>query len=331
MLVALELLAAFVLIVAGALAFTNAVEWLGRRLDLGAGAVGALLAAVGTALPESVIPAVALLSGGGGEGTQIAIGAIIGAPFMLATIAMLLVTVSAFVFRGRREQGQRVVVEPAATRRDLGVFLALFSIAIALGAIGAPFGLRLAGALLLLAGYALYTRATIKNAGGSEEEGLGPLLFDTSKEDPPNTPQIVLQFVLSLVAIVAGAELFVSGIESIAKSLGISVLVLALVLAPLATELPEKANSVLWMRDGKDVLALGNITGALAFQASIPVAFGLLATSWTLDRYAVAAGCVALAGAALSLWAMPRGRGGVAPGAAWAGLFAGFVAFVSLA
>lgn len=327
----LELLAAFVLIVAGALAFTNAVEWLGRRLDLGAGAVGALLAAVGTALPESVIPAVALLSGGGSEGTEIAIGAIVGAPFMLATIAMLLVTVSAFVFRGRREHGQRVVVEPSATRRDLGVFLALFSVGIALGAIGAPFGLRLAGALLLLAGYALYTWATIRRAGGSKEEGLGPLLFDTSKDDPPSTPQILLQFVLSLVAIVAGAELFVAGIESIAKSLGISVLVLALVLAPLATELPEKANSVLWVRDGKDVLALGNITGALAFQAAIPVAFGLLATSWTLDRYAVAAGCVGLAGATLSLWAMPRGRGGVGPGAVWAGLFAGFVAFVALA
>src|SRR5688500_17697383 len=110
MTVALELLGAFVLIVFGALVFTNAVEWLGNRLDLGAGAVGALLAAVGTALPESVIPVVALLSGGGEEKVEIAIGAIIGAPFMLATVAMLLVTASAFVFRARRDHGQRVVI-----------------------------------------------------------------------------------------------------------------------------------------------------------------------------------------------------------------------------
>src|SRR6185436_15407887 len=87
----LELLAAFVLIIGGAIGFTNAVEWLGQRMNLGAGAVGALLAAVGTALPESVIPIVALLGGGGQEATDIAIGAIIGAPFLLGTLAMLLV------------------------------------------------------------------------------------------------------------------------------------------------------------------------------------------------------------------------------------------------
>src|SRR6059058_5008982 len=81
-----ELLAAFVLIVGGAIGFTNAVEWLGHRLDLGQGAVGALLAAVGTALPESVIPVVALLAGGGPEDVQIAIGAIVGAPFLLGTL-----------------------------------------------------------------------------------------------------------------------------------------------------------------------------------------------------------------------------------------------------
>ena len=63
----LELLAAFVLIIGGAIGFTNAVEWLGKRMNLAEGAVGALLAAVGTALPESVIPIVALIGGGGQE------------------------------------------------------------------------------------------------------------------------------------------------------------------------------------------------------------------------------------------------------------------------
>src|SRR4051794_25136207 len=100
----LELLAAFVLIIGGAIGFTNAVEWLGQRLDLGQGAVGALLAAVGTALPESVIPVVALVGGGGGqEAEEIAIGAILGAPFLLGTLAMLLVVGSARLFRARRD------------------------------------------------------------------------------------------------------------------------------------------------------------------------------------------------------------------------------------
>lgn len=332
MVVALELLGAFVLIVAGAVGFTNAVEWLGHRLDLGAGAVGALLAAVGTALPESVIPVVALVRGGDEEGREIAIGAIIGAPFMLSTIAMLLVTVSAHGYRDRRPQGARVAVEPRATRRDLLFFLTLFPIGIGLGAIGVPLALRIAAAVGLLTGYGVYAWRTIKGAGGSEgDEELEALYFDTTKGDPPNTAQIAAQFVVALAAIVLGAELFVGAIGSIAESLGVPLLVLALVLAPLATELPEKANSVLWVRRGKDALAVGNITGAMTFQSTLPVAMGLVVTSWVLEPAAVVAGAVALAGAALALWTLPAGRGGVGPSAAWAALFAGFVAFAALA
>jgi hypothetical protein len=75
----LLLIASFAVILAGALLFTNAVEWIGYRLKLGDGAVGSLLAAVGTAMPETLIAIVALLEGSKSE--DVAIGAIVGAPF----------------------------------------------------------------------------------------------------------------------------------------------------------------------------------------------------------------------------------------------------------
>jgi cation:H+ antiporter len=329
-LVALELAGAFLLIVGGAIWFTNAVEWLGKRLDLGAGAVGALLAAVGTALPESIIPVVALLKGGGGEQVQLAIGAIIGAPFMLATVAMLLIAVSSHLYRDRRDQGADLRIEPGTTRRDLAFFLALFPIGIVVGAIGASTPWRIATAAVLLCGYALYVHLTVAgSAGADDEEEVRPLFVDTTKDDPPSTAQIAVQFVVSLAAIVGGAELFVTAVESIATSLGVPLLVLALILAPLATELPEKANSVLWVRRGKDALAAGNVTGAMAFQATVPVTLGLVVTSWELDRYAVAAGCVALAGGAVALWTLPRGSAGPLPAATWAVLFGGFIGYVA--
>jgi cation:H+ antiporter len=137
--------------------------------------------------------------------------------------------------------------------------------------------------------------------------------------------------VVSLAAIIGGAELFVGAVESIAESLGVAPLVLALILAPLATELPEKANSIVWMRQGKDVLAVGNITGAMAFQSTIPVALGLMLTEWDLNRYAIAAGVAGIAGAALALYALPRQRLRPVHAAIWGGLFAGFVAFAALA
>ena len=328
---ALELAAAFVLIIGGAVAFTNAVEWLGHRLDLGQGAVGALLAAVGTALPESVIPIVALLSGGGAQAREVAIGAIVGAPFLLGTLAMLLVVGSARLFRGRREQGREVAIEERATRRDLNWFLALMPIGIALGIAGPPAAVRYAGAALVVAGYAAYAFRTATRGGEADDaDQLKALYFDTSRSDPPNALQVGLQFVVSLAAIVGGAELFVRAIEDVAESAGISALVLALVLAPLATEMPEKANSVLWVREGKDALALGNITGAMAFQATIPVALGLVFTDWDLDARAVTAACVGLAGGALARWTLPRRRVGVVPVLVWGAMFAGFVVFAAL-
>src|SRR5690606_5608589 len=93
---ALLLFLSFAVILAGALLFTNAVEWLGHRLSLGEGAVGSLLAAVGTAMPETLIAVVALL--GAAEGAdQVAIGAIVGAPFLLGTLAMGLVGLFAYL------------------------------------------------------------------------------------------------------------------------------------------------------------------------------------------------------------------------------------------
>jgi cation:H+ antiporter len=54
----------FAIVLSGAELFTNGIEWLGRRIALGEGAVGSLLAAVATALPETLIPIVAVIEGG---------------------------------------------------------------------------------------------------------------------------------------------------------------------------------------------------------------------------------------------------------------------------
>jgi cation:H+ antiporter len=324
----LLLAAAFALIIGGAILFTNAIEWSGNRLDLGEGAVGSLLAAVGTALPESLIPVVAVLSGG--ESEQVAIGAIVGAPFMLGTIAMLVVGASALAFRRRRSSGLEVTPDERTLRRDLGVFLPCFAAGIGLGLIDST-SVHIAGAIALLIAYGAYARRTVRHSGESEDvEELQPLRFDPTKEDPPHNIAIVVQVVVGLVMIVGGAELFVEEVVTLAEALGVSVLVLSLVLAPLATELPEKLNSVLWMRRDKDTLAVGNITGAMAFQSTVPIAFGLAVTDWDLDRYAVAAGVAGLAGGALALWRLPKDRLGLPVVAAWSALFAGFVAFAAL-
>src|SRR4029078_5738861 len=94
------LVVSFAVMVAGAAVFTNAVEWAGLRLGLGHGAVGSVLAAVATAMPESLIPVVAIIQGRPAD--PIAIGPIVGAPLLLATLAMAICGAAALIYRVRR-------------------------------------------------------------------------------------------------------------------------------------------------------------------------------------------------------------------------------------
>jgi cation:H+ antiporter len=325
------LLASFAVILAGALLFTNAIEWAGHRLGLGEGATGSVLAAVGTAMPETLIPIVAII--GGEEGSEdVAVGAIIGAPFLLATIAMALVGISALAFSGRREQGARLEVDVPTLDRDLAFFLIFFAVGIVAG-LGLPDGAQVPLAIAFAIAYAVYVRWTLRGGGAvPEADEIAPLYMDRSKQDEPTRGAIILQLAVGLGAIVGGAHLFVEELVTLAANIGIEPLVLSLVLAPLATELPEKANSFFWVRDGKDSLALGNITGAMVFQSTIPIAFGLAFTEWDLDKFAVVSGVLGLVGGVIAFWALRlRDRFELAPVIAWVVLFGGFVAYVALA
>ncbi len=323
----LLLAVSFVLIVVGAVFFTNSVEWAGRRLGLGHGAIGSLLAAVATALPESVIPVIAIVKGSDPAHQAIAIGAIIGAPYLLGTIAMALVGLSATVFGNRREQGHEIQAEVGTGQRDFAFFLGFFGVALLIGGLGLDTTIRIAIAIVFVLAYAAYVVWTVRHGGEAEEEEPSRLFFDWTPENPPNAFQLILQLVLSIAAIVGGANLFVTEVEAVAMGLGVPLLVLALILAPLATELPEKANSFIWVRDGKDSLALGNITGAMVFQSSVPVAFGIAFTPWVLEPTALVAGVAGLVGGALAWWRLRRRHFGAVFQLAWLGLFAGVVVY----
>jgi cation:H+ antiporter len=289
----LEFVAALVAILLGAAFFTNSVEIFGGRLGMRQGAVGSLLAAVGTALPESMIAVVAILEPvltgeASEEGALIGIGAILGAPFMLATLAMFVVGISALIFRRRRDQGTGLRIDAATIGRDVGFFLVFFAVAAGVGLVELPLYVKVVVALVLAFGYGLYVRRTL-SSGEHLEEVPGRLLFLPRSQSPPLLA-VVFQTLASLGVIIAGAHFFVDAVEHAAKGLGLPAGLIALVLAPLATELPEKFNSIFWMRDGKDTLALGNVTGAMIFQSTVPVAFGVLFTPWNLaplDLFAV--------------------------------------------
>ena len=284
----IELVLSLAAILGAAILFTNAVEILGERLNLGAGAVGSLLAAVGTALPETMIPIVAILGAvivgsGGAAAGEIGIGAILGAPFLLATLAMFLVGIAGLIYRGRRRTGSDITADRQTAIPDLAFFLPCFTLAAAAGIVPLPLVLKILLAVILIAAYVVYVVRTLKK-DDEPEEGETPsnLTLWPLRSSAP-TWAVAAQLLGTIVVMGAGAHFFVGAVEHISETVGIPAGLIALVLAPLATELPEKFNSVIWLRDNKDTLAVGNITGAMVFQSTIPVSIGILFTPWQLD------------------------------------------------
>jgi cation:H+ antiporter len=297
-----EFALALVAILVGAAFFTNAVEILGARLGLQQGAVGSLLAAVGTALPESMIAVVAIMEpvvtdGATEEGAEIGVGAILGAPFMLATLALFVVGTSALVYRRRRSQGRALDVDEETIARDVGYFLVFFALAAGVGIVELPFAVKLIVAVALVAGYVRYAWLTLGSGGHLEE--VPERLLSLPRTPNPSPLAAALQTAASLGVIVVGAHFFVDAVKHAAEGLGLPAGLIALVLAPLATELPEKFNSIFWLRDGKDTLALGNMTGAMIFQSTVPVTFGVLFTSWELGPLNLFSAALALASGGL--------------------------------
>jgi cation:H+ antiporter len=323
------LVVSFMVILAGALLFTNAVEWIGHRLELGEGAVGSLLAAVGTAMPETLIAIVALV--GATKSEDVAVGAIVGAPFLLATLAMGLVGLTAYLYRDRRRQGIELDASVPTLDRDLMFFLVFFGLALALG-LGAPEEVRIPAGLLFFAAYPIYVWRTLVRGGAIQpEETLNPLIMDRgpSRGTDPSIAIAVVQFLVGLGAMVGGAHLFVEELLKVAEDLGVEAIVLSLILAPLATELPEKVNSFFWVREGKDSLALGNITGAMVFQSVIPVGIGLIFTDWDLTGNAALSVGLGLAGGVIAYWALRlRDRFELPAVLAWLALYAAFIVVV---
>lgn len=297
--VAFLLLSLGVILLAAEL-FVNGVEWLGKIFNLSEGAVGSVLAAVGTALPETIIPIIALLFSSGSEGHDIGIGAILGAPLMLSTLAMFVTGMAVLIFRKRRQSGTKVIGDYSTMTRDLGFFIIVFGTAVLAGLL--PPDLRhwqLVVAAMLVLTYVWYVYKMLSQERDLVGEQEIPPCYFARKYDNPPLNRVLIQVGLALVLIVAGANLFVDSITEVAAIYGIHAFVLSIIITPIATELPEKFNSVIWISRGKDTLALGNITGAMVFQGSLIPAMGIFLTNWQLTPAAMVSAGLALSASAM--------------------------------
>ncbi len=289
-----SILALLVLIVGCCTVFTNAIEHLGKMLNMGHGAVGCVLAAVGTALPETIVPLVAILGAYiTGEsvdvGSEIGVGAILGSPFLLVTLAMLVTGISLLFYSKMKQREKEINIDTTLLQRDLRFFALGYSIAILATFIDSKTIKIIIGCLLLLL-YLIYVFRTILKSCAIDCEGEMEDLYLVSIlkiKDKSPTVLIWTQVVISILFLIFFSHLFVENIKFVSQSLNVSPMIVSLLLAPVATELPEMFNSIIWVGKSKDTLAMSNISGAMVFQSCIPMSIGIFLTNWKFSQEAI--------------------------------------------
>jgi cation:H+ antiporter len=287
--------------------FVNGVEWVGRRMNLGETTTGTVLAAFGTALPESAVTFVAVVFGRDAAQRNIGVGAAVGGPLVLATISYAVVGFVLLLSQRRLKRADAgLEVDCARLCRDQGWFVLIFVATIALGLVDFP-GKRWCG-IALFAAYAWYVWREMRNDGKDIErqDALEPLKFRPHDPNPSMT-WAAIQTVSALIVISIASRVFVSQIESIGDGLGVSAQFIALLLSPVATELPETLNAVIWVRQGRERLALANISGAMMIQATVPAGLAMLFTPWRFDKPLIAAALITTV-AVLALWLLFQRR-----------------------
>ena len=303
--------------------FVNGVEWIGNRFAMGQKATGTLLAAFGTALPESVVTLVAVAFGAGPAQKDIGVGAALGGPLALATIAYAVAGWSLLATR-RPLHTATADADFAALSRDQAWFIGLFIVKLGVGLVAFVWKPWLG--LLFLAAYAIYAYKEATGEAGESEGELEPLKLQP-KAQVPSTTMILVQTLGALVVVFFASRFFVGQLDTLGHAFGIQPQFLALLLSPIATELPETLNAVIWIRQGKTRLALANISGAMMIQATVPTALGLFFTPWLLRPPLIVAGGATLAAMVLLFLGFRTGRI-----SRWvlAGMVLFYVAFIAL-
>lgn len=260
--------------------FVNAVEQAGDKLNLHQGIIGSILAAVGTALPETIIPIMAILISSSPNAHEIGIGAIAGAPFMLGTLAFFVTGAAVIVYTALGKRTLTMNVDIPHLRKDLTFFVLIYGLAVLTTFIH-HHTLRIVIAAALMLSYILYLKMIISSECSSNDF-VEELYLSRFLRLPDSLASIAVQILLGLVLIILGSHLFIGYVEELSITFGVAPLILSIIITPIATELPEKMNSIIWVGKKKDTLALGNITGAMVFQSCFPVVFGILFTPWNL-------------------------------------------------
>jgi cation:H+ antiporter len=204
------------------------------------------------------------------------------------------------------DSGDLAGVDTGRLARDQTWFLAIFAVKVTLGLVA--FAIKPWLGLVFFAVYAVYFVKEMTGTGDQASSvDLEPLKLQPRRA-LPTTFAVTAQILVTLTIIFGASQLFVRQLEWAGPALGLPAVVVALLLSPIATELPEIMNAIIWVRQGKTQLALANISGAMMIQATIPSGIGILFTPWAFNAPLMMAGAATMASVSYLLWLLRTHR-----------------------
>jgi len=315
----LTLIGGGVLVIFAAILFTNAIEYLGYKMNWSRSFVGAVLAPLFTSFPELVVFLVAVFIYGGEAGEAIGIGTLYGQPFMASSLSYGLVGFIAIIGYYMKKRSDLVF----EVERELIIPYTFITILFPLTLFPAIFPsiyTRVIGSMIFLGSYVGYIYLMYsKRITLIEEEVEKPYLDRFINNDMVST---ALQLAISVIMLYYGSEVLVSAVDSLASLMGITPLAMSLIAIPAVTALPETASALVWGYRGRDTLSIASLVGEKILYSTFYPGIGIILTSWTYDFHAALSVIATTVISLILLYYIYKRR------IPWYGLMIGFVFFI---
>lgn len=255
--VALALIIAgfFLLMWSADLLVDNASE-LGHRLGVSSFLIGIVVIGFGTSAPEMFVSAVAALKNQGNLALGNALGSnITNIGLVLGSAALL----------------RALPVTTTTARKDIPIVITVGAIAIFLVSDGVLSHVDGFFLLALLACYLVWSARNSEGFGGEpsiEHLANDPHELDLSLLNHPkakSTKTAAMWTLGSIILLMIASQMLVEGAVTIARSMGVSQLVIGLTIIAIGTSLPELAAAIAAARKGAHDMIIGNIIGSNVF------------------------------------------------------------------
>ncbi|KUO79876.1 MAG: sodium:proton exchanger [Vulcanisaeta sp. JCHS_4] len=301
----LSIAGGFTAVLIGGWLFTNSMEHISHRYRLGGSFVGAVISPVLTSLPELIVFLVALLVYGGVSGEEVAVGTVIGEPFVVSTIIYPIIFLVAIIGFRRGSRNDLVLEVGRELILPFIVVITLYPTVLLPALLGIGV-IRYVIATALFIAYLVYV-GLMRGKEGVVIEDVEELRFIKLARFNENVA-LALQVITSVLLLYVGSKYLVSGVVDLSRMLSIDTMGLSIIIVPTATVLPESITAIIWTLGNRDTMAVAALIGEKVLYSTIYPALALVLTSWSLTYEAIISVITVEAVSVAMLYHVLRGR-----------------------